>query len=144
MSDETVQPLPRKITSSHTLCADKSMSFHLASDKKGEERSLILTNNNNDIVKDNIPEEFRMALKHYREKDYGKAVELLEQCCDYYPPAQYQLACMCYDGLGITENHVSRYTCNSFSFEVCFGSPICHKFFENMASRGRCYFAKMA
>lgn len=106
MSDETVQPLPRKITSSHTLCADKSLSFHLTSGNlTGEERSLLPTNNNNGIVKNDIPEEFRSALKLYREKEYEQAVELLEQCCDYYPPAQYQLACMSYDGLGKTENH---------------------------------------
>ena len=91
---ECVQPLPRKITSTHTLCAEKSSSFKLTAQA-------------GDPADNDIPEDFTAGLNHFQEKEYSEAFHYLQLCNDVYPPAKYQMACMYYDGLGCKENHVS-------------------------------------
>ena len=91
-NDECIQPLPRKITSMHTLCAEKSSAFRLDDDQW--------------VFNNNIPEDFVVALKNIKEKEYMKAFDNLEMCSATYTPAKYQMACMYYDGLGKAENHV--------------------------------------
>lgn len=91
-NNECIQPLPRKITSMHTLCAEKSSAFRLDDDQWA--------------FNNNIPEDFIAALKNIKEKEYAKAFDSLEVSGDSYTPAKYQMACMYYDGLGRLENHV--------------------------------------
>ena len=93
IDDECIQPLPKKITSTHTLCGKKSSP-------------LILQGDDNLALNNNIPEYFVAALKSFQEKNYCKAFEWLEICGDAFTPAKYQMACMYYEGLGRSENHV--------------------------------------
>jgi len=96
---ECVQPLPRKITSTHTLCAEKSSSLNLNLQDDG------------DSPDSDIPEQFTTGLKHFQEKEYSVALECLQLCNEVYPPAKYQTACMHYDGLGCKANRVSVNLC---------------------------------
>lgn len=95
-----MQPLPRKIASSHSICdgehrADKVLDamFHDEADNEQEEQA------QKDI--------FMNGMRQFLSQEYEEAFKCFDMCQDTYLPAKYQLAVMYYDGLGREENHVS-------------------------------------